>query len=295
VRGDLITASLYGDWDWGLCPREALEHHLRINVSDYALVRDNWSWFLEDARTGDYEREIARRSGVYSVAPPEGVSWARWADWLEGRLTEVAADESTVYDLPRHPSHWRAFAADVDPGAEDLVHRALSSVELPQVQGVRDYVVVEAPGTVGVVMRPGPTQTSPRLTFTSWLGVVVERTDETRVVRVNAVDPGRDERFPEWRVRWPALTAALGGWFSDAALGTGDPWYQQSRMLELESDERLAVLVREGRELLQLDDEDVLAFVASAGSCVQPSHLRWWLEWMFWRIETFDWKEHGEG
>ncbi len=61
-------------------------------------------------------------------------------------------------------------------------------------------------------------------------------------------------------------------------------------MLASESDEVLTGLVREGRELLLLDDADLRAFVASTGSCIQPDHLRWWFEWMFWRIETFDWK-----
>ncbi|WP_370441014.1 hypothetical protein [Kineococcus halophytocola] len=257
---------------------------------DHARERDEWGWFLEDARTGDYEQEISRGSGVYTVGPPEGTSWIRWAEWVEHRLTEVAADESTVYDLPPFLYCWRSCTAELDPGAEDLVRAALSTVEPPEGTSVRDYLVVEAPGTVGVVERPGEDPAHPHRTSTRWLGVVVERTDETRVLRVNAVDPQVDERFPEWGSRWPVLTAALGGWFSDAALGVDDPWYQQATMLESESDERLAELVREGRELLLLDDEDLWAFVSSAGSCVQPPHLRWWFEWMFWRIETFDWK-----
>ncbi len=59
-------------------------------------------------------------------------------EWVDRRLTEVAADESTVYDLPPYPSHWRSSTADVDPAAHDVVHRALSSVQLPQMHAVRD-------------------------------------------------------------------------------------------------------------------------------------------------------------
>jgi hypothetical protein len=282
-----LVALAYADLDWGLCPRERLEHLLATNGVDHVRERDAWSGLLADARHGDCERELARRSGVHSILPPEGISWTRWAEWLEERLTEVAADPSSVVDLPAYLPGWRSCSGDLAPESRDVVQRALAGVQPPEGSSVRDYLVVDASRTVGSVAHAE----DPRPQPTRRIGVVVERTDRFRVLKMNAVDPEVDERFPEWRSRWPALTAALGGWFSDAALGGGDPWFQQVSMLATETEEVLATLVREGRELLQLEDEDVLAFVASAGSCIQPPHLRSWFEWMFWRIETFEWKK----
>ncbi|MEW1956914.1 hypothetical protein [Kineococcus sp. NPDC059986] len=293
MKGDLLSASVYGERNWGLCPREALEHRLRNGVSDYAQVRDEWSRFLERARTADDEREIAQKSGVCSVDPPEGVSWTSWAEWLERRLTEVAADPSTLVTLPQFLSMWRPSTARLDPTAGEVVRRAVAGVSPPEGGSVRDYVVVEAAGTVGVAVWPSISSPYPELTFTRELGVVVERTDRTRVVAVNAVDPWVDERFSEWSIRWPALTAALGGWFSDAALGRNGPWSQQRAMLERESDEHLTEIAREATDLLHLDDEVLRHFAVSAGSCVLPQghRLRCWFGWMVWRIETFKWKK----
>ncbi|GAB3462083.1 hypothetical protein AB1207_09620 [Kineococcus endophyticus] len=287
--GSLVPLA-YADLDWGLCPRERLEHLLASNGVDFARERDVWAEFLSRARAGDVEWEIAESSGVHSVLPPEGVSWARWAEWLDSRLSEVADDPSSTVDLPNYLPGWRSYASELAPGAQDLVQRALARVALPETSTMRDFVVVDAGAPVGAVLRGAEDSAEEEPLVSHALGVVLERTDRLRVVRVNAVDPRVDERFPRWSSSWPLLTAVLGGWFSDAALGQGDPWFQQAAMLASESDEVLTGLVREGRELLLLDDADLRAFVASTGSCIQPDHLRWWFEWMFWRIETFDWK-----
>lgn len=287
--GSLVPLA-YADLDWGLCPRERLEHLLATNAVDFARERDVWRDLLSRARAGDVEDEIARRSGVYSVLPPEGVSWVRWAEWLDSRLSEVADDPSSTVDLPDDLPGWRSYASELAPGAQDLVRRALVRVALPETSTMRDFVVVDAGAPVGAVLRGDEDSAQEEPVVSRTLGVVLERTDRLRVVQVNAVDPWRDERFAGWSSSWPLLTAVLGGWFSDAALGDGDPWLQQAAMLASESDEVLTGLVREGRELLLLGDADLRAFVASTGSCVQPDHLRWWFEWTFWRIETFDWK-----
>ncbi|MEZ0493796.1 hypothetical protein AB2L28_16275 [Kineococcus sp. TBRC 1896] len=289
--GSLIPLA-YADLDWGLCPRERLEHLLATNGVNFVREREVWSELLSRARASDVESEIAGSSGVHSVLPPEGVSWTRWAEWLDRRLNEVAADPSSTVDLPPHLPAWRSYTAEVEAEAEAeaVVRRALAGVMLPVTPTVRDFVVVDAGETVGTVLRADDDSTEPRPTASRFLGVVLERTDRLRVVRVNVVDTRRDERSSRWISRWPVLTAVLGGWFSDAALGAGDPWFQQATMLASESDAVLAELVREGRELLLLSDADLHAFAASSGSCIQPPHLRWWFEWMFWRIETFDWK-----
>ncbi len=113
--GSLVPLA-YADLDWGLCPRERLEHLLASNGVDFARERDVWAEFLSRARAGDVEWEIAQSSGVHSVLPPEGVSWARWAEWLDNRLSEVADDPSSTVDLPDHLPGWRSYASELAPG-----------------------------------------------------------------------------------------------------------------------------------------------------------------------------------
>ncbi|MGI4895929.1 MAG: hypothetical protein ACRYF3_12530, partial [Janthinobacterium lividum] len=70
-----------------------------------------------------------------------------------------------------------------------------------------------------------------------------------------------------------------------------NPWVAQDHLLRGESDEFLARVAHEGGEVLELGDGELRAAVVALGGAVEPPHLRWWLQWMVWRIGAFDWKQ----
>jgi hypothetical protein len=284
------VALAYGDFGDDLCPRVALEQVLVRNPVDYAEHRDHWRSVVELARRGNFARVVQDRGGVNLADPPEGNSWERWAEWVDHRLSEVADDPTSVAALPRHPEPWQVRSGELDEGVEGLVRSALSKTAMPVGSSRRDYVVVDLTEPVGSAAQCDPRTGVLTERATHRLGVVVERTDRVRVVGLHAADPEEDPRASSWRARWPVLSAAAGGWFSQAGLGSRTPWGSQSLMLEQESDEHLERLAAEGAELLALGDEDLHAAVRALGCYVEPSYLRLWLEWMFWRIGYFDWK-----
>ena len=279
----------FGDFGEALCPRTALEDVLARNRADHLAHRDHWRSVLEQAREGDFAEVMYRRGGVNLVDPPEGTSWERWAEWVDLRLSEVADDPARTAPLPRSLLPWQVRFGEIDGASTDAVRRALGGVPPPAGVSRRDYVVVDLPGTVGTVARRDPTTWTLTERRTARLGVVVERGDRVRVVGVHAADPDVDRREGVWRARWPTLASSLGGWFSEAAFGGFTPWAQQRTMLEQESDAHLERLAAEGAELLELGDDDLHAAVRALGCYVEPSYLRLWLEWMFWRIGYFDW------
>lgn len=291
MRNHPVSLAGYGELEDHLCAREALEYVLTNNRGDFVGFRDHWRHVLEHAREGDFAVVMQREGRVNLVDPPEGTSWARWAEWVDLRLTEVAADPSTLAPLPRHPPSPIVREGLLDPDEEETVRQVLAEVPLPELAGRRDYLVLEAPHAIGVARQLDRATGQVSETPTRRFGVVLERRDSVRVVTLHAADAVSTVPVAEVRERWPVLAAALGGWFSQNLVPEeGSPWWQQVGMLEQETDARLALLATEVTDLLTLDDSDVHAVVASAGCYVEPVHLRLWLQWMAWRIGYFDWK-----
>lgn len=285
----VVSLALGEDWE-GLCPRESLEHALTHDCSDRGGQAALWRQLLQDTPPADLERVMQWSAGINSTVPPEGLSWERWATWVESRLSEVAEDPSTLVPLPRHLRNWRWRSGELLPGAEGTVRDALARIVPPPGAGVREFLLVDLAEPVGTFSRADRATGAVEERPTQRLGVVLDRSAGLRVVGVTAADPLVDPRTEEWRARWPVLFTALGGWFGEASFERRAPWAQQARMLETEPDERLVVLAGEGADLLGLGDDDLRAAVAATGCVVEPDHLRWWLEWMFWRIGSFDWK-----
>ncbi|GAA0287616.1 hypothetical protein [Kineococcus aurantiacus] len=285
-----VSLACYGELQDCACPREALEHGLR-RPGDLVGYRDEWRRVLDRARAGDWQAVMNREADVNLVLPPEGTSWERWAEWVDLRLTEVAADPSTVAPLPLHRSSSLVREGLVDPEEGETVRAVLGDVLLPEIAGRRDYLVLEAPRDIGVSRHLDRGTGRVSEVPTRRIGVVLEHRDGVRVVGVHAADAVPLVDVEDVRRRWPVLAAALGGWFNDALLvGEESAWSQQVLMLEQETDERLDLLATEITDLLTLHDADVHAVVASAGCYVEPVHLRLWLQWMAWRIGYFDWK-----
>lgn len=290
MRADHPVRDAYlGLTEYQLCHRQPLEFALAQPAVDYEAELEWWTKVLDLGRREDFRQVMQEVAGVPFRDPPEGTSWTRWAESVTIRLEELARDPSSTAAVPLHTEQWQLRDGTLDASAGDLVRRAFGKFVLPPSLTRRSYVVVDVGAPVGSV--------------TSWnragghteershrVGVVVETTDRPRVIGMHAADPREDDRAGEWRDRWPVLADAFGGWFSLGALTNGWPATMQYSMLERESDELLERLAAEGAELLLLGDEDLHAAVRALGCYVEPSFLRLWLGWMFWRIGYFDWK-----
>jgi hypothetical protein len=288
----LITAPValaFGDFDPQLCARSTLEHVLTHRRVDFPRELDHWRDVLESARRGDFAHVMQHRGGVYLADPPEGNSWERWAAWVELRLAELAKDPTTVAPIPEDPGSWQWRSGEIDEASRERVRARLREVQLPAVVSRRDYLVVDVGSRIGSAVSADRLTGEVTTRDTSRVGIVLERGEGVRVVGLHATDPHEDPRAAAWRRQWPALASALGGWFSEPSLTGVHPWVRQSGMLREESEERLAQLAVEGSQLLELGDEDLRAAAVGMGCYVEPSYLRLWLEWMFWRIGYFDW------
>ncbi|WP_328295040.1 hypothetical protein OG218_20375 [Kineococcus sp. NBC_00420] len=273
-----------------LCLRHPLERALGGRGVDFADQLDWWRSIVALGHREDFVTVMQDVAGVLFVDPPEGNSWVRWANWVDERLTELVDDPTTVADVPRYAENWQIRYGELDAAARDGLRRAMAKLSVPGGVSRRDYLVLDVGRPVGTVSA-GEHDSNRRFdeTVTTRVGVVLERSGRTRVIGVHAADPEDEFRGAEWRARWPVLTSLLGGWFSLAAVGDQDPSAMQYRMLREESGEHLERLAVEGAELLALGDDDLHAAVRALGCYVEPSWLRLWLEWMFWRIGYFDW------
>jgi hypothetical protein len=281
----------YGEPHDGLCPRTDFEWAVSNAGCDAEAELQRWRELLRRAEEGNYAQVFQREAKVNLAQSPEGTSWPRWARWVESRLEELARDPGSVVPVPLD-QEWLLRHGEFDATAQDVVRRALGGVGAPAGTGRRDHLVVDAGERVGTHHVLDPDTRHVTEEPTSQVGVVVERGTggALRVVGFAPADPDARAGLAACREQWPVLTSALGGWFHGSSIGASIPWWQQVTMLEEETDERLHRLTREGADLLRLDDAELRAAVSATGCHVEPSFLRHWLEWMFWRIKTFEWK-----
>ncbi len=330
ARRENILWECYGEDTWhefqDLDPRETVE---RVFVTQQANLVDllpRWQREMAGAKTEDDVRAAGGRLGMNRWDPPESLSWVRWAAWFETRLIEAVEHPETLIppdELPS-PFRWRHRTAPTLPprlarqlAVEAVDHHAdrvdawlTSDVST----GCRLYLLADLGRHLGHVhdlADPRPEERDPDdrvdddatpdtvITArrpTTRIGVRLARTylDEQSLLDIQGVHLAEpvDARGHELvRDRWPALTALLGGWFSDRERWS--PYMAQFQMLRTEHYTFFRAAVIEGRELLTLDDADLRHAVRALGCYVEPPHLRWWLTWMFWRIEEFWIPEYG--
>jgi len=275
-----------------LCFREPVERALARPGQNYEYELDWWQGLVQRGRRqGDLAGVMQDEGRVLLQGPPEGTSWERWAEWVTERLAQLVEDPEAVAAVPGRLEVWFGHDGVLVANSEDVLQRALSKVRLPSGVTRRDYLTLDVGhpvGTHGPVDwngRPKSPESSSRI------GIVLDRADRSRVVGIHATAAIEDPRAQGWRVRWPSLSSLLGGWFSLGSFGhDGSPLVSQYSMLRLESDEVLERFAGEGRELLELPEDDLRAALIAFGCAVEVSWVRTWLEWMFWRIEYFDWK-----
>jgi hypothetical protein len=285
------VAIAFGEPNDGLCPRTDFEWAVSLTRPDAALELEQWRQLLERGRDGDVAQVMKRDGGVNLADPPEGTSWMRWAQWVESRLEELVQDPTSVVPIPLGQD-WRFREGVLDPQAEQVVRRALGSVAPPSGGSRRDHLVIDTGNRVGIHRTRDPDTHEVREEETSHLAVTLER-GPAGALRVLGFEPTSADSGVSWTSlhdEWPVLAGALGGWFSQTSLRQWTPWAQQVTMLEEETDDLLSRLVVEGGQALRLGDEELRNAVHAMGSQVEPSFLRHWLEWMFWRIEHFEWK-----
>ncbi|WP_432565319.1 hypothetical protein [Kineococcus sp. SYSU DK003] len=286
-----LGAPFVGLTGFDLCHRQPLELAMASPAFDAEEQLDRWRSIIDvGRREGDFARTVQRIGGVPFASPPEGNSWERWAGWVAERLAELVDDPTSIAAVPQYPEHWQLRDGKLDDTVGPALRRRLSEIAVPAGRSRRDYLVVDVGEPVGVVLTRDEGGRSVGEQVTQRVGVVVERTDRPRVIGVHAAPAVDDPRADGWRAEWPRLSSAFGGWFSLGAFGNRTPATMQYSMLEREPDDLLEELAAEGRELLDLTDEDLRAAVVALGCYVEPSWLRLWLEWMFWRIGYFDWK-----
>jgi len=285
-----LGSPFIGLTDFTLCLRQPLEHRLADPTMDLPDQLDWWRSIVALGRRENFVAVMQDVAGVPFVDPPEGNSWERWANWVEERLVELVDDPGTVADLPRYTENWRLRNGVLLEESQDVIRRELGRSTIPDGTARRDYLVVDVGRRIGIVSSgEHDSNRTLREVETTRVGVVLERTDRSRVIGMHAADPADEPRGAEWRARWPVLASTMGGWFSLSAVARGAS-ASQDRMLRQESDEHLERLVAEGAELLELGDDELHAAIVALGCYVEPSFLRLWLEWMFWRIGYFDWK-----
>jgi hypothetical protein len=291
--------------------REALERQLADVEHSPELTLRRWREATSDATTGDEIRDAFNALGGNLWDPVEGTSWLHWAGWFSARLLEATTTPGTVLGDQQLPDRYtwrrrsttplvlkdeelllhlatRAHRTRIDrwlttePATGLHLHLLLDSEEElgeisdltdEDVYGDQDIIASRVSSRVG--LRLGRTLTGNGM--------------RARVLGLHIAEPVDDSRAEAWRKRWPALYAALGGYFSDS--DRLSPRYDQRRMLFTESPAFLDRVAAEGDELLTLDDADLHTAVVALGCFVEPPHLRLWLTWMFWRIREFDWSE----
>lgn len=91
--------------------------------------------------------------------------------------------------------------------------------------------------------------------------------------------------------RWPAAAHGFSRFFGPDTDPQMDASWAQDVMLRSGDEVWRTDLARECGELLLLDDETLRTTVVGLGSVLVPPafRLRLWLQWMAWRIRTFDW------
>jgi len=291
--------------------REALERQLAKPKHSPALTLRRWREATSEEKTEDAIREAMNTLGANIWEPVEGTSWQRWAAWFEARLLEAATSPGTVLPSRQLPDRYtwrRRSTTPVVSTDEKLLLRFAMQVHGARIDrwltagptaGLQLHLLLDNGEELGEIrdltdedMYGDQDITASR--SSSRVGLRLSRTlagdGRKALVRgVHIAEPVDDPRAEAWRTRWPALNAALGGYFSDS--DRLSPWHDQRRMLFGESPAFLDRLAAEGDELLTLDDADLHAAVVALGCFVEPPHLRLWLAWMFWRIRTFDWSE----
>jgi len=313
--GDPVIEESYGtDRDivyTSLDPREALERQLADVDHSPELTLRRWGEATSGATT-DAEIRIAFNAlGGNLWDPVEGTSWRHWAEWFHRRLREAVTTPGTVLSDQQLPDQYTWRRRSTTPLAltdeELLMYLAMQAhgtridhwLAAGPATGRRLYLLLESDDELGEVSDLTDedmygdqdiitSRTSGRV------GLRLSRTLTSDGMRalvqgLHIAEPVDDPRAEAWRRRWPALSAALGGYFSDGPHLDPDP--QQRLMLFTESPAFLDRLAAEGDELLTLDDAALHAAVVALGCFVEPPHLRLWLTWMFWRIRTFDWSE----
>jgi hypothetical protein len=310
VRQENIVSALRdafgeGTLEYWLCPREALEHALRSNPDGRQADLVEWQDAVATAE-GDADRALDRL-GVNFVNPLEGDDWWPWLRWVGSRLAEVRDDPSSLAPPLSVSYAWlRRGSSFTDESAE---RRAVESVLARNGDAIRAWSDAAHPTTtrlrlvadvgeeVGEATRfsDDPFDTDVvEAADSRTAAVVLGRTQVGRrfeVLGADVVDPGEGVDQAATRAAYPTLHAVLGGWFRGEDLEEPEPWYVQRTMLETEDDTVLAAVAAEGRQLLDsVDDPQLDRAVEALGCYVQPPHLRLWLTWMCWRIETFDWK-----
>jgi hypothetical protein len=302
----LVHAYNEGTFEHCLCPREALEAVLADRPEDAAENLSTWRQARAAVGGADQVR-IFRRLGVNLAQPLEGVTWGPWTDWIGLRFAEVAADPATLEPDALQPLDyaWRRRRSSFPDDAarrravELVLTRRAEDLQAWLDEGstgtTRLRLAVETGERVGEVAhlsdeRDDPTPES--VTAGTGAGVLVRRGPEAggyEVVGADVVEPD-DPAAAGTRERFPLVHALLGGWFGSEELEHLHPWQAQQLMLQTEDDGVLAEFAGQLRQLLTADEEGLAAAVEASGCYVQPPHLRLWLTWMAWRIETFDWK-----
>lgn len=314
----LSRAYAEGTLEYWLCPREALEALLAARPEEAARELTTVLTTIDDVDSSteldpsDAARQIRRRLDVNFSEPLEGNDWRAWFGWVEGRLAEVAADPGTVHPEVDQPVYypWRlrrsrfTGATAKRQAVEEVLARAgdevRSWVASPTPAPTRLRVVGEVAAEVG---ESAEMSWDPYDRFSTGVSSVVASRVVGVVLRAGAgdggfevlgadiADPGGEPSARAVRDGFPLLHAVLGGWFGDEQLREQHPWDAQRTMLETEDDEVLDAFAAQLRELLDgSDDEELELAVEALGCFVEPTHLRLWLTWMAWRIETFDWK-----
>ncbi|NAZ80271.1 hypothetical protein GTR02_00350 [Kineococcus sp. R8] len=310
IDDPILTEAFGGDQDLvydSLDDRESLERQIAQPAHDPATTLTRWRKAIATARSDEEVGDQANTLGINRRDPIEGTSWRRWGQWLEQRLTEVIEHPETRLnpdDLPDRYT-WQSHrgtplsssaAARFTEAATSAHRSSLDAwVTSPVDQGLRRHLLHDTGEIVGRVNE---------LSAAEWSDdqVVVSSHETTtvglRMLRspgggwsVAGIHPALPETtaVARFRAQWPALTSALGGYFSDDPRLF--PWRDQRDLLFGEAVPFLTRVDAEGADLLALPDEQLRTAVRALGCAVEPPHLRLWLTWMFWRIRTFDWSE----
>lgn len=222
----------------------------------------------------------------------------RKAAWVEGADRDAAAqavveqhrDEVAEWSARQNGSRRLHLVGSVGAGVGQL--EVLRQVRDPPVPP--EVIEASAPSE-RFALRVRPWRTVVDRTPTDRLAVVLERTDNGHgVLGAHPAEVSTGAGDTGARTRWPVLRSILGGYFHHGFHGPAwtveYAWHAQETCLHSEPGEVLHQAAGEIDQVLRLPDPELVATLDAFGFYLTPPSPRLWLEWMAWRIRSFDWK-----
>ncbi|GAA4966488.1 hypothetical protein [Kineococcus glutinatus] len=288
-----------------LDPREAFEVGLSSQRVDLPQALAEWTEFVEGAESEEDFERLKKRIDVAWTGPVEGTTYRPWFEWAGRRLREVVEHPETLIDpdISCYMSYLDREGYFLDDESQE---RAVEELVLQHEARIEEWLAREDGGRflhisgdlgwrVGDLSRPDAHENVYVEVPTTRAAVVLRRADPGEELPVTAwaaypIEPEEPAGAHWVRRRWPELEQLLGGYFGQHGAQHGSVWPQQYRLLTYEHPPLLATMRRSLGELLLLEDSE-LGFALNALGCyLDAPHIRLWLEWMVWRMDTFTWQ-----